>query len=137
MCGLGSSYTFSAQLIDELWQLKADHSPLHLKPNERVSVTMSDVDAVEGAPARGLKDCAFVLVGDPVQTHLIPADQLTVILPSQEMLSGEGVGAHYRRTGEVFHLEKGVSVVVFERVSPLGDDDMAALAERWRAARGM
>ena len=98
---------------------------------------MSDVDTVEGAPARALKDCAFILVGDPVQTHLIPAYQLTVTLPSQEMLSGEGIGAHYRRSGEVFHLEKGVSAVVFERVSPLSDDDMTALAERWRAARGM
>ena len=44
VCGLGSSYTFSGQLIDELWQLKADRSPVHVKPNERVSVTMSDVD---------------------------------------------------------------------------------------------
>ncbi|MGO4869433.1 MAG: hypothetical protein ACLPGW_02310, partial [Roseiarcus sp.] len=48
---------------------------------------------------------------------------------------GEGIGAHYRRTGEVFHLEKGVDAVVFEQVSPLDDADMAALADRWRAAR--
>jgi hypothetical protein len=137
VCGLGSSYTFSGQLIDELWQLKADRSPLYLKPNERLSVTMSDVDTVEGAPVSRLKDCAFILVGDPVQTHLIPAYQQTVILPAKEMLSGEGIGTHYRGAGEVFHLEKGVSAVVFERVSPLSDDDMAALAERWRAARGM
>ena len=51
------------------------------------------------------------------------------------MLSGTGIGAHYRRTGEVFHLEKGVDAVVFERVTPLDDADMAALADRWRAAR--
>jgi hypothetical protein len=51
------------------------------------------------------------------------------------MLSGEGIGAHYRRTGEVFWLEKGVKAVVFERISPLDDADMDALAERWRAAR--
>jgi len=137
VCGLGSSYTFSGQLMDELWQLKADRSPFHLNPNERTSVQMSDVDTVQGPPIPELKDCAFMLVGDPVQTHLIPSYQQTVVVPSQEMLSGQGVGAHYRRSGEVFSLENGVSAVAFERTSPLSDDDMAALAARWRAARSM
>ena len=49
-----------------------------------------------------------MIVGDPVQTHVIPSYQLTVTLPSQEMLDGVGIGAHYRRTGEVFALEHGV-----------------------------
>jgi len=137
VCGLGSSYTFSGQLMEELWQLKADRSPLRLNPSERVSVQMSDVDTVQGPPVPELKDCAYILVGDPVQTHLIPSYQQTVIVPSQEMLSGQGIGAHFRRVGEVFALENGVSAVVFERASPLSDDDMAALVARWRAARGL
>ena len=76
-----------------------------------------------------------MIVGDPVQTHVIPSYQLTVTLPSQELLDGVGIGAHFRRTGEVFALEHGVKAVVFEQTSPLSDADMAALAERWRAAR--
>ena len=96
---------------------------------------MSDVDTVEGPPSREIGDCAVMIVGDPVQTHLIPAYQQTVIVPSREMLSGEGLGAHYRRTGEVFRLENGVKAVVFERISPLDDADMDALGDRWRAAR--
>ena len=135
VCGLGSSYTFSGQLIDELWQLKADKSPLHPDKSQQTSVAMSDVDSVEGPPAAGLKDCAFLIVGAPVQTHLVPAYQQTVIVPSREMLEGSGIGAHFARTGEVFALENGVSAVVFERRSPLTDENMAALAERWRAAR--
>ena len=51
------------------------------------------------------------------------------------MLAGQGMGAKFRRTGEVFHLEKGVSAVVFERMAPLDDSDIAALQARWRAAR--
>jgi hypothetical protein len=51
------------------------------------------------------------------------------------MLAGEGIGAHYRRAGEVFHLDDGVEAVAFERTSPFDDADMAALAGRWRAAR--
>jgi hypothetical protein len=136
VCGLGSSYTFSGQLIDELWQLQAERSPLYGDPKLRPDVKMSDVDTVEGPPTPELMDCAIMIVGDPVQTHLNPDYQQTVIVPSREMLSGTGIGAHYRRTGEVFHLEKGVNAVVFERVTPLDDADMAALAGRWRAARG-
>jgi len=135
VCGLGSSYTFSGQLIEELWQLDAKHSPLYGGAELRPYVKMSDVDTVEGPPNPELKDCAILIVGDPVQTHLVPAYQQTVIVPSREMLLGIGIGAHYRRTGEVFHLEKGVSAVAFERATPLDDADMAALADRWRAAR--
>jgi hypothetical protein len=98
---------------------------------------MPDVDEVDGPPAAGLKDCAIIIVGDPVQTHLDPAHQLTVIVPSHEMLEGQGIGAKFRRTGEVFHLEKGVSGVVFEPIEPLDDADIAALHERWRAARAV
>ena len=135
VCGLGSSYTFSGQLIGELWQLKADKSPLTRDKAEETSVAMTDVDTVDGPPNPAMKDCAVMIVGDPVQTHVIPSYQLTVTLPSREMLEGIGIGAHYRRTGEVFHLEHGVRAVVFQQTSPLSEADMAALAERWRAAR--
>jgi hypothetical protein len=130
VCGLGSSYAFSGQLIGELWQLHPEREP---EPN--TSVKMPDVDEVDGPPPAGLKDCAVIIVGDPVQTHLDPDHQQTVVVPSREMLAGQGIGAKYRRTGEVFHLEKGVRAVVFERIAPLDDADNAALQARWRAAR--
>jgi len=134
VCGLGSSYTFSGQLIDELWQLKADKSPLK-RPGEASSVAMTDVDDVDGPPNPDIKDCAVMIVGDPVQTHVIPSHQLTVTLPANEILRGTGIGAHFGATGEVFALDHGVHARVFERIAPLADADMQALAERWRAAR--
>ena len=129
ICGLGSSYTFSGQLIGELWQLRPERGP-----SSKLGVTMPDVDTVDGPPAAALKDCAIIIVGDPVQTHLDPDYQQTVIVPSREMLAGQGIGAKFRRTGEVFHLEHGVSAVVFERLAPLNDSDIAALQARWRGA---
>jgi hypothetical protein len=131
VCGLGSSYTFSGQLIGELWQLRPERGP----SRRELGVTMPDVDTVEGPPGASLGDCAIIIVGDPVQTHLDPNYQQTVILPSREMLTGQGIGGKFRRTGEVFHLENGVSAVVFERLAPLEDADIAALQTRWRAAR--
>jgi hypothetical protein len=131
VCGLGSSYTFSGQLIGELWQLRPERGPR----GSKLGVTMPDVDTVEGPPGAALKDCAIMIAGDPVQTHLDPNYQQTVIVPSREMLTGQGIGAKYRRTGEVFHLQNGVSAIVFERRAPLDDADIAALQTRWRAAR--
>jgi hypothetical protein len=131
VCGLGSSYTFSGQLIGELWQLRPERG----LSGPKLGAAMPDVDTVEGPPGAGLKDCAIIIVGDPVQTHLNPDYQQTVIVPSREMLTGQGIGAKFRRTGEVFHFEKGVSAIVFERLAPLDDRDIAALQARWRAAR--
>ena len=133
VCGLGSSYTFSGQLIGELWQL---HPERDTALGPETEVKMPDVDAVDGPPTAGLKDCAIIIVGDPIQTHLDPDGQQTVVVPSREMLTGQGIGAKFRRTGEVFHLEKGVSAVVFERLAPLDDADIAALQARWRSALG-
>ena len=137
VCGLGSSYTFSGQLIGEMWQLHPERDTESLRP--MTGVKMPDVDEVDGPPAAGLKDCPIIIVGDPVQTHLDPDHQQTVILPSREMLTGQGIGAKFRRTGEVFHLEKGVSAVVFERVAPLDDAERrrasGSLARRPRSAR--
>ena len=132
VCGLGSSYTFSGQLIGELWQL---HPEREARFRPKTDVKTPDVDAVDGPPSASLMDCAIIIVGDPVQTHLNPDDQQTVVLPSREMLTGQGIGAKFRRTGEVFHLENGVSAIVFERLAPLNDADIAALQSRWRAAR--
>jgi len=135
VCALGSSYTFSDQLIQELWQLNPVSSPFYTSAADRPDVVMAHVDTAEGAPVAGLKDCAMMLVGDPVQTHLVPEYQETIILPATEMLTGQGIGARFKRTGETFTLENDVRVVVFERTEAITDEDIAELAARWRMTR--
>jgi hypothetical protein len=134
-CVLASSYTINDVLVDELWQMDPRGSPLTNGQTSKISVGMPHVDTRDGPPVAELKECATLLVGDPVQTHLVPAYQQNVIVPASEMLAGVGIGTNYRRSGEVFNLEKGVKLVVFERVRPLDDEDIAALQARWRAAR--
>ena len=135
VCALGSSYTFSDQLIHELWQLDPVRSPLYAHAADRPDVVMAHVDDVQGPPVADIKDCAMMIVGDPVQTHLVPSHQQTVIVPATEMLAGTGLGEKFRRTGEVFKLENAMTAVVFERVAPIEASDVAALQERWRRAR--
>jgi hypothetical protein len=134
-CVLGSSYTINDALVEELWQLDPKGSPLVEDATLRTDVGMAHVDARDGPPVDKLKECAIMLVGDPVQTHLVLAYQQNVIVPASEMLAGVGIGANYRRSGEAFNLEKGVKLIVFERIHPLGDEDIAALQARWLAAR--
>jgi hypothetical protein len=134
-CVLASSYTINDSLVDELWQLNPNGSPLAMNRSLRTNVGMPHVDTRDGPPIPELKECVTMMVGDPVQTHLVPSYQQNVILPASEMLSGVGIGASYRRSGEVFNLEKGVKLVVFDRVRPLDDQDIAALQARWRAVR--
>ena len=135
VCALGSSYTFSDQLIQELWQLNPAISPFYKSSADRADVVMAHVDTAEGAPVAGLKDCAMMLVGDPVQTHLVPQYQETIIIPATEMLTGQGIGAKFKRSGETFALENGVKVIVFERTEAITNEDIAALAARWRETR--
>jgi hypothetical protein len=133
-CVLASSYTINDAMVDELWQLDPKGLPAIHEASQN-SVGMAHVDTRDGPPVEKLKDCAIMLVGDPVQTHLVVAYQQTIVVPASEMLSGEGIGANYRRSGEAFDLENGVKLLVFDRVRPLDDADIAALQARWRRAR--
>ncbi len=132
-CVLASSVVISDVLVDELWQLDPVRAPT-VDPARKIDVAMPRVDGRDGPPDARLKNCALLLVGDPVQTSLACEFQLSVAVPAAEILAGEGLGRHYRRTGEVFGFVDGVKLVVFERATPLSDEDVADLQARWRAA---
>ena len=133
-CVLASSVVVSDVLVDELWQLDPVRAPT-VDPARKNDIAMPRVDGRDGPPDARLKGCAFLLVGNPAQTSLAPQFQLSVAIPAAEALAGEGLGRHYRRTGEVFDLVGGVKLVVFERTAPLDDKDVADLQARWRVAR--
>ena len=132
-CVLASSVVISDVLVDELWQLDPARAPI-VDPARKIDVAMPRVDGRDGPPDARLKSCAFLLVGDPVQTSLARQFQLSVAIPAAEALAGEGLGRRYRRTGEVFDFVDGVKLVVFERTEPVSDEDIADLQARWRAA---
>jgi hypothetical protein len=101
---------------------------------QRSDVILPSVDGRDGPPGAAMKGCALLLVGDPVATSLPREFQLSVAIPAAEVLAGEGIGSHFRPTGEVFQLIGGVRLVAFERAAPLTDEDIAALRARWRVA---
>jgi hypothetical protein len=74
-----------------------------------------------------------LLVADPVQTSLNLDFQLSVVVPSRELLSGQGIGLKFRRSGDTFTLLNGVKLIAFERTSRVTDEDISKLVARWRA----
>ena len=52
-----------------------------------------------------MKDCAWLLVADPVATGLPREFQYSIAIPAAEVLAGEGIGKNFRRTGEAFALD--------------------------------
>ncbi len=104
---MGSSYTINDVLVAQLWQMDPDGSPLVDGAIVNNNVGMTHVDTRDGPPVDGLKDCAVMMVGDPVQTHLVLAYQQNVIRAGQRNAGGRRRSrANYRRNGEVFRLEK-------------------------------
>jgi hypothetical protein len=135
-CVLASSEAVSGVIVGELWQLDPVRAPT-FSGAQRNNVLLPTVDGRDGPPGPAMKDCALLLVGDPVQTSLPREFQYSVALPAAEVLAGEGIGKNFRRTGEAFQLIGGVRLVAFERTAPLTDADIAALRARWdEAPRG-
>ena len=86
-----------------------------------------------GRPAAPRADLA--LLNDRVDAQATPKSKVCGLgssytfsgpLIDELMLTGEGIASHYRRSGKAFHLQHGVPAVVFERLTPLSDADMAA-----------
>ncbi|MBM9400323.1 hypothetical protein JUN65_01785 [Gluconacetobacter azotocaptans] len=65
----------------------------------------------------------YVVVADPIQIHLHPEGQRVIAIPAQEILSGRGIGAAYRRTDMAFHLSNNVTATIFEKIRPFTPDE--------------
>ncbi len=85
----------------------------------------------------------YVVVADPVQTHLRPADQQVIVAPAEALLTGAGVGRAYRPLPQIYHLTATVTARVYARVRPFQRAEVDALFARlfqahpeWRAIYG-
>ena len=75
--------------------------------------TTCDVDKRDGFPNHFFL-ARWVVVGQPVQCHLRPADQQVIGVLADALLKGEQVGRCYREVRR-FELEQGVEAVVYEK----------------------
>ncbi|XRW94011.1 hypothetical protein JEM67_09560 [Serratia sp. PAMC26656] len=86
----------------------------------------SQVDLRDGINVESLLSKYFV-VADPVQTHLSPDGQRVVTIPTNEILSGRGIGSAFRKIGVGYKLSGGVTAYIYERTRPYTDKEIKNL----------
>lgn len=87
-------------------------------------VGMGDVDRRDG-PATHFPDCRYVVVTDPVETHLDVSEQQVIAYLASSIIQGKGLGRSYRPTGDEYPLENGRRAFIVERVQPIDPADWA------------
>ena len=73
----------------------------------------------------------YVIVCDPVQTHLSPMDQQVITVPAGLILAEEGIGRAYKRAPQVYDLGHGVKAYIFEKYRPFTFAEASSLFERF------
>ncbi len=71
----------------------------------------------------------YLVVADPVQTHLGEDNQHLVTVLAQPVLAGTGIGTAYERLDISFALEDGVTVYVYERVRDVTAEEYQAISD--------
>jgi hypothetical protein len=103
----------------------------HLAPQAVLGA--AHVDRRDGFP-NALLTADIVLVADPLQVHLREQDQMVIAVPVASFVEGRDVSLAFRRVPEVFHLDGGVRVLVFERIREHEPGEVEAFSARLRAA---
>ncbi len=75
----------------------------------------------------------YLIVGDPVQTHLGEENQQVFALFAHDVLEGTGPGAAYRALPETFTLQGGVTVRIYERTRDLTAEEYYMISDRLTA----
>jgi len=75
----------------------------------------------------------YLMVGDPVQTHLGEENQHLITVLARPVLEGTGIGAAYRRLPVSFSLKDGVTVYVYERTREIRPEEYRAISEELTA----
>jgi hypothetical protein len=85
------------------------------------------VDRRDGFPTVFF-NARYVVVADPVQYHLRPADQRVIGMLADRIAGGAGFGAAYKKLPFEFTLDGNVKVHIYERQRPVRDEEIAELS---------
>ena len=108
---VSSSFTFNSSIYDTT--LRSMNIPEPKGPETQI-IYMASVDKRDGF-SWNILTADYLVVGDPVQTHLGEENQQIVALVAHAVLDGTGLGTAYRPLDTEFHLDGGVRVRIYER----------------------
>ena len=101
---------------------------------ERIKAQMApqaQVDLMQGLVLERFQ-AKYVVVADPPTLHLAQG-QNVVSIPSQELLSGTGIGAAYKRLPDEYVLDNGKKGVVFEKMRPFTQQELTDFIDQFVA----
>jgi hypothetical protein len=75
----------------------------------------------------------YLIIGDPVQTHLGEENQQVIALLAHDVLDGIGPGTAYQALSETFELDGGVTVYIYERTRDLTAEEYRQISDRLTA----
>lgn len=110
---LSSSFTFNTESVASL-RASMDLPEPEVKTIIQYHGTVDKRDAFNWNTA--LAD--YVVVGDPVQTHLGEENQRVLTILAKHILAGTGPGKAYTKLAPTFQLANGVTVRVYRRLRP-------------------
>ncbi len=123
-------YTLSSSGILNYSVLASSEYPHDTNPLPTMYST-HDVDLRDGFPA-SLLQAEYVLVGDPVQTHLPEGTQYVITEPAEQILNNTGMGSYFSLLKE-YHLDKGVKAKLYKKTKSLDREIYAELRDFYDA----
>jgi len=120
---MASSFTINPDLIA---RARASLNPTRpLTPAEHI-LFLPDVDRRDGRPY-DIVYADYILVTNPIQTHLALSEQRVVLFPAQMLLTGTGFAEAFERMDTTFILRDGVRVYIFRRIRPNTEEELQNL----------
>ena len=122
---LASSFTFNSSIYDNT--LRSLNIPQSGGPATSI-IYFATVDKRDGFSWNALT-ADYLIVADPVQTHLGADNQHILTVLAQPVLDGTGIGTAYRQLDQSFPLEDGVTVYVYERTQDITREEYQAISD--------
>ena len=122
---VSSSFVFNSSIYENIYRSMGIPEP---DMPETAIIYMTAVDKRD-AFSWNVLTADYLLVGDPVQTHLGEENQQVVALLAHAVLEQEGVGTAFQPNGVSFHLDDGVTIRVYERVRTVKAEEYRAISQ--------
>lgn len=122
---LSSSFTFNSETLTNL------RPSLNLPEPERKTTIRYQGTVDKRDPFNWNTVTAdYLIVGDPIQTHLGEENQQVFALFARDVLTQSGSGEAYRALPQIFELENNVTVRIYERTRDLTAEEYHLISDR-------
>lgn len=120
---LSSSFIFNDDILKNITLF--DRSIPNI--NDKI-FSSNHVDKRDGFPNQFIT-AKYVLVCSPIQYHLRTSDQRVIGILADQLLNMKLIGRSYRKMDYDFILDSNVHVFVYEKVSPIKQEDLNEIAK--------